>query len=42
MLQVMVNRFSPFEGIIQKRRKALSNLNHYKKHEVPNVDWYEH
>jgi len=38
MLQVMVNRISPFEGIIQKRRKAMSNLSHYKKSEVPNVE----
>jgi hypothetical protein len=31
-------QISPFEGIIQKRRKAMSNLSRYKKREVPNVD----
>jgi len=30
--------FSPSEVIIQKRRKAKSNLSHYKKREVLNVD----
>ena len=38
MLHVMVNRFNPFEGIIEKQRKAMSNLSHYKKREVPKVD----
>jgi hypothetical protein len=37
MLQIMVNRFRPFEGIIQKLREAMPNLSHYKEREVPNV-----
>jgi hypothetical protein len=28
-LQVMENRFSRFEGIIQKLRKAMPNRRHY-------------